>query len=350
VPVGTTRQARQARDSLSGIVERFRSTIPNGVMFDPTARSDSRIDTFSSAQRRELFYGAVAYTRKMFERYRNRYFDVTALIADGKLRLIFGVPIDQDRKVRSHWRSYMNTTNVAVAFGAQIAEESKSMFPLVYRRTLYVAVAIAVVTGLYFIPINHSVTGFVHLRPTKRAEIRAPVAGFPEQMNVEQGTQVVSGGVIARLEVPDLKSQIAGQHARIESMQAKLRLLQAGPRPERVAAQREIVGLTEAWRNQAQHELQQAIEKDVQRIAMKINEYRASMKLAREEFELSKRLIQAKTLHTRELRRAETEQQVWESQYQQAVAEQEANASMVVLRAVSEIVSASRTLLKHTPH
>ncbi len=326
------------RVSLSDIIERFESTLPEGILFDPATRDHGRMHGFSSTQRRELFHGAIAYTRNIFDRRQSRHFDVTALITNGKLRLIFGAPANRARKARSSWHAFINTINVSAALGIQIAEENPTVFPSTHKRTLYVAGALVVAVGLCLIPMNHCVTGAVRLRPMVRVEIRAPMAGFLEHINVEQGTRVAAGTVIARLDVPDLRSRIAGKQAGIEAMQAKLRLLQAGPRAERVAVQRELVGLTASWRDQAQRELQQAIKKDVKRVAMKIEEYRARMKLAREEFELSKRLIKAKALQGRELRRAETEHQVWESQYHQAVAEQKANASMVVLRAVSEIV------------
>ena len=133
-------------------------------------------------------------------------------------------------------------------------------------------------------------------------------------------------------------------------MQAKLRLLQAGPRPERVAAQRELVGLTEAWRNQAQHELQQAIEKDVQRIAMKINEYRARMKLAREEFELSKRLIQATTLHTWNSVERKQSNRYGNRNISKPWPNKKPMPRWSYCERYQKSLSASRTSLKHTPH
>ena len=51
-------------------------------------------------------------------------------------------------------------------------------------------------------------------------------------INHEEGEEVSEHGAVAVLEIPDLDSKIAGKRAEIRESEAKLRLLEAGPRAE----------------------------------------------------------------------------------------------------------------------
>mgnify|MGYP002476262370 CR=1 FL=1 len=70
------------------------------------------------------------------------------------------------------------------------------------------------------------------LRPAVRAELRAPVAGFLREVSCDQGDRVSPSATVARLEVPDLDSQLVEQREEVREARARLRLLQIGARPD----------------------------------------------------------------------------------------------------------------------
>src|SRR5262249_7771288 len=77
-------------------------------------------------------------------------------------------------------------------------------------------------------------TGPFEVRAARRAEIRAPVAGFLKEVIIEEGQWISPGAVLARLEVPDLASRLARKRAEVLEVEARLRLVRQGPRPEEV--------------------------------------------------------------------------------------------------------------------
>jgi multidrug efflux pump subunit AcrA (membrane-fusion protein) len=98
------------------------------------------------------------------------------------------------------------------------------------------------------------------LRPAVRAELRAPVAGFLREISCDQGDRVSPSATVARIEVPDLDSQLVEKREEVREARARLRMLRIGPRPEEVAEQRERVAREKAWRDLSQTDLAQARE------------------------------------------------------------------------------------------
>jgi putative peptide zinc metalloprotease protein len=92
------------------------------------------------------------------------------------------------------------------------------------------------------------------VRPATRAEIRAPVAGFLQAVHFVEGERVSEGTLVARLDVPNLASRLAQKQAQVRETQAKLRLLEIGPRPEEVAEQRLRVSRMAHWRDLADNQ------------------------------------------------------------------------------------------------
>ena len=84
-----------------------------------------------------------------------------------------------------------------------------------------------------------------------------PIAGFLREVSHEEGDQVSPGDLIARLEVPDLDSRLERARAAVCESQAKLRLLEVGPRPLEVEERRRRVVRAEAWRDLAGQDLAQ---------------------------------------------------------------------------------------------
>ena len=74
---------------------------------------------------------------------------------------------------------------------------------------------------------------------------------------MDEGDPVSAGTVLARIAVPELESQITRKQAEIHECEANLRRLEAGPRPEEIAEQRDRVQRAEAWRDLGRRDLEQ---------------------------------------------------------------------------------------------
>jgi putative peptide zinc metalloprotease protein len=102
----------------------------------------------------------------------------------------------------------------------------------------------AVALALSFVPIQDRAGGAFRLRSARRAELRAPVAGFLGDVRFDEGQAVPAGAVVLRIEVPDLASQLARKRAEVAEAEAKWRLQQAGPvqqpDPARASVVREV--------------------------------------------------------------------------------------------------------------
>jgi multidrug efflux pump subunit AcrA (membrane-fusion protein) len=104
---------------------------------------------------------------------------------------------------------------------------------------------------LIFVCVEDRVGGPFEVAPTTRAEVRAPVAGFLREVFCDEGERVYTAAVVARLEIPDLDSQLAQKRAAVREAAAHLRLLEIGTRPEEVTEQRGRVERAQAWRDRA---------------------------------------------------------------------------------------------------
>ena len=81
------------------------------------------------------------------------------------------------------------------------------------------------------------------------------MAGFLREVYCDEGDRVSPGAPVARLEVPDLASRLAQKRAEVREAQARLRLLEVGPRPEEVVEQRRRVERARAWHDLARQDL-----------------------------------------------------------------------------------------------
>src|SRR5204862_349914 len=82
-------------------------------------------------------------------------------------------------------------------------------------------------------------------------EPRGPVAGFLRVVNADEGQWVSRGAVVAVLEVPDLDSRLAQKRAEVRGIEANLRKLESGSRPEEIREQRGRVERGRLWRDLA---------------------------------------------------------------------------------------------------
>ena len=130
-----------------------------------------------------------------------------------------------------------------------------------YRR-LRTAVWAAAVFGIPAlvgsIPMKHNATGDVLVRSGRRVEVHGAVAGFLQEIRVDEGAVVKAGDLLARTEVPDLASSIVRKEADLVECRAALKKLRAGPRPEQIAEQKARIRRLEDWVDLARDDLKQA--------------------------------------------------------------------------------------------
>jgi multidrug resistance efflux pump len=161
------------------------------------------------------------------------------------------------------------------------------------RATVWAAGMSIVLLLLIVVRINHRASGAFDIRPGQRVEVRATVAGFLREVSCEEGDRLAAGTILARLEVPDLESQIKCKQAEMAESSANLMKLEVGTRPEAIAEQRERVERLERWSALGQSDLQRA----GQQLALELQEYDERIAEASTELEFSRvSLAQAETL------------------------------------------------------
>src|SRR5262249_41362035 len=127
--------------------------------------------------------------------------------------------------------------------------------------------------------------GSFEVRPATRAELRAPVAGFLRQISFNEGDRVSPGALVARVEVPDLDSRLTQKRAEVREARAKLRMLEVGPRPQEVLAQRGRVERLKGLRDLAGRDLGRAgaaLREELARLGEQVAQCEAEMGHARE--------------------------------------------------------------------
>jgi putative peptide zinc metalloprotease protein len=112
-----------------------------------------------------------------------------------------------------------------------------------WRRRLWAAAVIAAAAVLLFLfRMELRVAGEFTVLPTGRSDVRSMVEGIVASIDVDEGSRVEKGHVVARLTDRDRAAELIGVQAEIAEKQAMLRLLLAGPtREELVLATREVI-------------------------------------------------------------------------------------------------------------
>lgn len=92
----------------------------------------------------------------------------------------------------------------------------------------------AVAAILYFGQMEMKVSGEFRVLPAHNADVRTGVDGIIESIEVREGSIVRAGDRIARISDRDYQAEMRMLAARIDETQARLKMLQAGPRSEEV--------------------------------------------------------------------------------------------------------------------
>jgi multidrug resistance efflux pump len=115
-------------------------------------------------------------------------------------------------------------------------------------RVLALVLFLAGVTAaLVLVPLEEKATGEFQLRAVNRLELRAPMAGYLEEVMGDEGTRMAAGALAARMYIPDLELRIVQKRAEATEQEAKLRLLRFGSEPgqaESASALQATVGRT----------------------------------------------------------------------------------------------------------
>jgi multidrug efflux pump subunit AcrA (membrane-fusion protein) len=199
------------------------------------------------------------------------------------------------------------------------------------RTAFWVLAAASVPPVLFAVQIEDRSSGTFQVRPVTRSELRAPVAGFLREVLHDEGDRIDAGALVARLDVPDLQSRLAQKRAEVLESQARLQLLEVGPRYEEVQEQRRRVARTETWREQARVDLtnaRQALEHDLARLDSQIKEYRAELAFAEEALQRSAKLVNQRSVSEVQHHEAEKNVSVVRSQLEQAEAQKKSRRAL----------------------
>ena len=126
-------------------------------------------------------------------------------------------------------------------------------------RRLRAAAVIAVASVvLFLVPMELKVTGEFTVLPNDRSDVRSMVEGIVVSMDVDEGTRVRTGQVVARLVDRDRAAELIGVQGEIAEKQAMLRLLRAGPTPEQIELGAREVVTAEARRAHSEKRIAEA--------------------------------------------------------------------------------------------
>jgi multidrug resistance efflux pump len=229
-----------------------------------------------------------------------------------------------------------------------IAGEVWTMFRTRYRRTLGWGLALGGLAAvLCLVEMEDRASGSFRLRPAIRAELRAPVAGFLTEVWCEEGDRVVAGTLVARLQAPELTTRWAQKQAEVREAQAKLQLLETGPRAEEIQEQSQRVARAVAWRDLARDDLkrlQTALVEDLTRLDRQIAVCQAEQSLAQECYERAASLVRSRAVADEQYREAEAKTRISRARLEEALAARRACQAKGTLEAEAELARRDKDL------
>ncbi len=233
-----------------------------------------------------------------------------------------------------------------VCHGFSAGEASKMILHRRKRTAVWLLVLLAL-ASVAFIPVQERASGPFQVRPAIRAEVRAPVAGFIREVHGDEGDRVSPGMLVVRLEVPDLESRLEQKRAEVRESEARLRLLEVGPRSEEIREQRQRVERARSWRELARQDLsrtKQALVEELARLDQQIAQHHAEREATRDAAERARMLASKSAISAAEVREAEKQYQVSHAQLEQAQAEKRARQAKGALGAEAELARREKEL------
>jgi multidrug efflux pump subunit AcrA (membrane-fusion protein) len=228
------------------------------------------------------------------------------------------------------------------------AGEVRNMFLFRRLRTLiWVLFLVGVPTALFIIPMEDRASGSFQVRPAVRAELRAPVAGFLREVCGDEGDRVAEGTLVARLEIPDLASRIAQKRSEVREVEARVRLLEAGPRYEEVTEQRRRVERAESWRDLARQDLGRArlvLAEDLKRLEEQCAQCQIELATAQDSLARASKVQARGGTSAEELADADRKCKVCKAQAEQAHALKKSRQTLGTQEAESELARRDKEL------
>jgi putative peptide zinc metalloprotease protein len=229
-----------------------------------------------------------------------------------------------------------------------IAGEVRKMIVSRPKRTIVWALLLGgVPAALFLIPIEDRASGPFRVRPAVRAELRASVAGFLQNVCCDEGDRVSAGMLVARLEVPDLTSRLAQKQAELREAGAKLQLLEAGVRYEELAERRQRVERARAWRDLARGDLErsrQAHAEELARLDKQVAVNIAELEQAQLSLGRTRKLLAQRAASAEEADEAELRCRVIQARRAQAEADRRARQAKGTLEAEAELARRDKEL------
>lgn len=215
------------------------------------------------------------------------------------------------------------------------------------RTTIWLALLGTASCVMAFVHMEESAGGTFHVRTGKRLEIRAEVSGFLKEVHFDEGDQVSSGALVARIEVPDLLSQITQKEAAVQEAQANLRRLTVGPRPEEVQELEAKVIRARSWRDLAHSDItraRQGLKEELARFDQQITQHKTELDYAQQSLVQSERLFKKGVLAGEQLRSEKRKVQVAETMWQQIMAQKRTREASGVLLFEAEVAKREKEL------
>ncbi len=234
-----------------------------------------------------------------------------------------------------------------VFYGLSNGEVTK-MFRIRRPRAIaWILTIIALAAVAFIMPVEKRACGKFVLRPAVRAEMRAPVAGFLRAVECEEGGRVEKGSRLATIEVPDLASRIAQKRADVEESDAKLKLLEAGPRLEEIVEERHHVQRLCTWRDLASADLAKskaALKQELARLDELIRQNQIELHYANEAYRSAKEAIAKAAMSQQEFNDFEKKLRVCEAVLEQNRAERQRCVENGTTLAESELAKREKEL------
>ena len=177
------------------------------------------------------------------------------------------------------------------------------------RRRLVLGGAGALVLAI--VPWPLKISAEFQVIPLHNADIHAETSGLVEAVYVREGQEVKKGQVLARLRDSELRAEIGKLEKLVAEKNARLRLLEAGPRRERIELMRSRVAIARTKLELSRQQLDEAERLQAQRLqkaSATVEKSQSHLEFGRQE------LARAKALHDQGL--------ISRAKYEEAVAQQ----------------------------
>jgi multidrug efflux pump subunit AcrA (membrane-fusion protein) len=215
------------------------------------------------------------------------------------------------------------------------------------RTVLWLAAIGGTIAGLCYIEIENRPGAPFHLRSTVRCELRAPAGCFLREVRVAEGETVSPGAVVLRLEIPELDSRLKRKRAELAEATAKLQQLDAGTRPEELAAQRKRVNEAQRLRDHARSDVKrqrQALDNELVAFDRQIARHRAELDAAEDNFARVTTALKQGAVNESDVKEADRRYKAAKAQLEQTRAEKRSRAASATIVVEADLARRGKEL------